>query len=62
MKGIYKAQDDFFYMVGIYIGQKLGSADRVRKQVDIRIPRSAGEVTFLKDGIIVEMICTTNMR
>lgn len=49
-------------MARIYIGSKPGNAYRIRKQVDARVPRSSGEVTFCKDGLIVETVYTTNMR
>lgn len=46
----------------IYIGSKLGNADKIRKQVDTRVPRSAGCVTFFKDGLTVETVNTTSVR
>ncbi|WP_048138856.1 hypothetical protein [Methanosarcina horonobensis] len=49
-------------MAIIYIGQKLGSIDRIRKHVDMRVPRSAGCVTFLRDGLVVEVVNTSSMR
>lgn len=43
---------------------KFKTADKakIRKDVDLRIPRARGAVTFCKNGKVIESVYTSNMR